>query len=82
MLDAFNHFLPPATFERSRTIRPDGPVSRSLDRLAPLANSAARLLIVNRFDAYRHVLRRSNPPIVSLGRPEDTPVSEHDASAP
>jgi uncharacterized protein len=74
IIDVFNHFVPPAYFERVRRLVPDQPVATAFPRLRTLWDVDARLRLLDEFgDGYAQVLSLANPPLELLGPPDATP---------
>ena len=74
IIDVFNHFIPPAYFERLRQLIPDHPAATAFPRLRTLWDLDARLRLLEQFGDYAQVLSLANPPLELLGSPSDTPA--------
>lgn len=70
IIDVFNHFMPPAYFERLKRLVPDHPAATAFPRLKTLWDVDARLRLLDQFGDYRQVLSLANPPLELLGTPE------------
>jgi predicted TIM-barrel fold metal-dependent hydrolase len=73
ILDIFNHFMPPAYFERLGELAPDQPAATAFPRLRTLWDIEDRLRLLDRFGDYQQVLSLANPPLELLGPPDRTP---------
>jgi predicted TIM-barrel fold metal-dependent hydrolase len=72
IIDIFNHFMPPAYFERLQKLVPDHPASTMFPRLRTLWDVEARLRLLDQFRDFQQVLCLANPPLELLGPPELT----------
>ena len=73
-IDAYNHVIPKAYFEKFSEIAPDPRIVRFFGSLEALYDADAHLRLLDGFDDYRQVLSLANPPIEMLGSPEQTPA--------
>src|SRR5881275_1407732 len=73
IIDVFNHFIPPAYFERLRTLIPEQPAATAFPRLTTLWDVDARLQLLDEFGDYQQVISLANPPIELLAPPDRTP---------
>jgi len=73
-LDVFNHFLPPAYFERFAEAAPDHMAIPYFRKLRALWDIDEHLRVMDAFGDYRQILSLANPPIESLGGPDETPA--------
>ena len=73
-IDAYNHVIPKAYFEKLAEVAPDPNVIRFFGALTALHDIDAHLRLVDGFDDYRQVLSLANPPVEMLGTPEQTPA--------
>ena len=73
-IDAYNHVIPKAYFEKFAELAPDPRVVRFFGKLEALHDADAHLRLLDGFDDYRQVLSLANPPIEMLGPPERTPA--------
>ena len=72
-LDAYNHILPLAYFERLMEIIPDPRLRERWPRLKTLYDVDEHLRLMDGFDDYAQVLSLGNPPLEMLGSPDETP---------
>jgi predicted TIM-barrel fold metal-dependent hydrolase len=72
IIDVFNHFMPPAYFERLRRLVPEHAAATAFPRLQTLWDLDSRLRLLDQFGDYRQVLSLANPPLELLGSPEQT----------
>ncbi len=73
IIDIFNHFMPPAYFERLGTLIPGHPVLTAFPRLKPLVDIEARLRLMDEFGEMQHVISLANPPLELIAGPDKTP---------
>lgn len=73
-IDAYNHIIPKAYFEKLSEVAPDPGIIKFFGALAPLHDRDAHLRLLDGFDDYRQVLSLANPPVEMLGSPDQTPA--------
>jgi aminocarboxymuconate-semialdehyde decarboxylase len=72
-IDIYNHFMPPAYFDRLGALIPGHPVLAAFPRLATLTDIDARLRLLDQFDGLQQVLSLANPALELIGPPDVTP---------
>ena len=73
MLDVFNHFMPPAYFDRLGALIPGHPVLAAFPRLKTLLEVDVRRKLMDEFGDTQHVISLANPPIELIAAPDKTP---------
>jgi aminocarboxymuconate-semialdehyde decarboxylase len=72
IIDVFNHFVPPAYFERLKKLVPDHAAATAFPRLRTLWDLDARLKLLDGFGDYAQVLSLANPPLEHLAALAET----------
>ncbi|PPR11772.1 MAG: hypothetical protein CFH41_00647 [Alphaproteobacteria bacterium MarineAlpha11_Bin1] len=73
-IDAYNHVIPEAYFEKLSEVAPDPNIVKFFGTLTALHDEDAHKRLLDNFDDYRQIISLANPPIEILGSPEETPT--------
>ena len=73
-IDAYNHVIPGAYFEKLAEIAPDPGIVKFFGSIKALHDADAHARLLDSFDDYRQVISLANPPVEMLGSPEQTPA--------
>ncbi|MEC7490117.1 MAG: amidohydrolase family protein [Pseudomonadota bacterium] len=73
-IDAYNHVIPGAYFEKFVEIAPDPGIVKFFGAIKALHDTDAHTRLLDSFDNYRQVISLANPPVEMLGSPEQTPA--------
>lgn len=72
-IDIFNHILPMDIYQQLEVWVPGHPVAKLFKGIPALWDIDEHLRVMDQFDGYQQVLALSNPPIETLGSPDQTP---------
>ena len=71
-IDAYNHVIPDAYFEKLAEVAPDPNVIKFFGALTALHDIDAHKRMLDGFDDYRQIISLANPPVEMLGSAEQT----------
>ncbi len=73
-LDAFNHLFPKPFFQKFIDVPGAKDMGKRVKNMATIMDLDARFKVMDEFDEYSQVISLPQPPIESLGGPNDSPA--------